>query len=56
MIRLCNLERSYETPAGQMWVLRRISLEIREADFISIESRSGAGKPSLFKCACVARR
>ena len=47
MIRLCNLERSYETPAGQTWVLRRISLEIREGEFITIMGPSGAGKSSL---------
>lgn len=47
MIRLCNLERSYKTPAGQTWVLRRISLEIREGDFIIIMGPSGAGKSSL---------
>ncbi len=47
MIRLCNLERSYETPAGQTWVLRRISLEIREGEFTTIMGPSGAGKSSL---------
>jgi putative ABC transport system ATP-binding protein len=47
MIRLCNLERSYKSPAGQTWVLRRISLEIREGEFITIMGPSGAGKSSL---------
>lgn len=47
MIRLCNLERSYSTPAGQIWVLRRINLEIREGEFITIMGPSGAGKSSL---------
>jgi len=47
MIRLCNLERSYKTPAGQTWVLRRISLEIREGEFVTIMGPSGAGKSSL---------
>jgi ABC-type lipoprotein export system ATPase subunit len=47
MIRLCNLERSYKTPAGQTWVLRRINLEIREGAFITIMGPSGAGKSSL---------
>jgi putative ABC transport system ATP-binding protein len=47
MIRLCNLERSYNTPAGQTWVLRRINLEIREGEFITIRGPSGAGKSSL---------
>lgn len=47
MIRLINLERSYKTPAGQTWVLRRINLEIREGEFITIMGPSGAGKSSL---------
>jgi putative ABC transport system ATP-binding protein len=47
MIGLCNLERSYNTPAGQTWVLRRINLEIHEGEFITIMGPSGAGKSSL---------
>jgi len=47
MIQLNNLERSYKTPAGQFWVLRRINLEIREGEFITIMGPSGAGKSSL---------
>src|SRR3984885_14639640 len=47
MIKLKNIERSYKTAAGQTWVLRRINLEIREAEFITIMGPSGAGKSSL---------
>jgi putative ABC transport system ATP-binding protein len=47
MIQLKNLERSYKTPAGETWVLRRINLEIREGEFITIMGPSGAGKSSL---------
>jgi len=47
MLQLKNLERSYKTPAGQTWVLRRINLEIREGEFITIMGPSGAGKSSL---------
>jgi len=47
MIQLKNMERSYKTPAGQTWVLRRINLEIREGEFITIMGPSGAGKSSL---------
>ncbi len=47
MIQLKNLERSYKTAAGQFWVLRRINLEIREGEFITIMGPSGAGKSSL---------
>jgi putative ABC transport system ATP-binding protein len=47
MIRLNNLERSYKTPAGQFFVLRRVNLEIREGEFITVMGPSGAGKSSL---------
>ncbi len=47
MIELKNLERSYKTAAGQTWVLRRINLDIREGEFITIMGPSGAGKSSL---------
>jgi len=47
MIQLKNLERSYKTPAGQFFVLRRVNLEIREGEFITIMGTSGAGKSSL---------
>jgi len=47
MIRLVNLERSYESPAGKFFVLRRIHLEIREGEFITIMGPSGAGKSTL---------
>ena len=47
MIQLKKLERSYNTPAAQTWVLRRINLEIREGEFVTIMGPSGAGKSSL---------
>lgn len=47
MIQLKNMERSYKTPAGQTWVLRRINLEIADGEFITIMGPSGAGKSSL---------
>jgi putative ABC transport system ATP-binding protein len=47
MIQLKNLERSYKTPAGQTWVLRRINLCIREGEFVTVMGPSGAGKSSL---------
>jgi len=47
MIQLKHLEHSYKTPAGQTWVLRRVNLEIREGEFITVMGPSGAGKSSL---------
>jgi putative ABC transport system ATP-binding protein len=47
VIKLVNVEKSYESGAGKTWVLRRIDLEIREGDFITIMGPSGAGKSTL---------
>ena len=47
MIVLDNLEKVYETRAGKTWVLRRISLEIRAGEFITVMGPSGAGKSTL---------
>lgn len=47
MIRTENIEKYYETGAGKTWVLRRISLEVREGDFITVMGPSGAGKSTL---------
>ncbi len=47
MIQLKNIERSYKAGSGQTWVLRRVNLEIREGEFITIMGPSGAGKSSL---------
>jgi ABC-type lipoprotein export system ATPase subunit len=47
MIQLKKVERSYKTGTGQTWVLRRINLEIQQAEFITVMGPSGAGKSSL---------
>jgi ABC-type lipoprotein export system ATPase subunit len=47
IIRLANVEKSFKTPAGESWVLRRINLDIEEGDFVTIMGPSGAGKTTL---------
>ena len=47
MLLLNNIERTYESGATKTWVLRRISLEIKEGEFVSIMGPSGAGKSTL---------
>jgi putative ABC transport system ATP-binding protein len=47
MIQLKNIVRSYKTGPGQTWVLRRVNLDIREGEFITVMGPSGAGKSSL---------
>src|SRR3954462_7890080 len=47
MIELRNLEKFYESGAGKTFVLRRISLDIKQGDFVTIMGPSGAGKSTL---------
>ena len=47
MIRLSNLDRWYETGPTRTYVLRRINLEIREGEFVTVMGPSGAGKSTL---------
>ena len=47
MIRLTNIDKSYKTGFGQTFVLRRINLEVKEGEFVTIMGPSGAGKSTL---------
>jgi ABC-type lipoprotein export system ATPase subunit len=47
MIELRDVEKSYEQGGGRVFVLRRIDLDVREGEFVSIMGPSGAGKSTL---------
>jgi putative ABC transport system ATP-binding protein len=47
VIKMVDVEKSYDSGAGRTWVLRRINLDIREGQFITIMGPSGAGKSTL---------
>ena len=47
MIRLVNIEKSFDTKPSPTFVLRRISLTIETGEFVTIMGPSGAGKSSL---------
>ncbi len=47
MIRLTDIEKYYEHGPSRTFVLRRITLDIAEGDFVSIMGPSGAGKSTL---------
>jgi putative ABC transport system ATP-binding protein len=47
LISLRNLERSFPQGPAQAYVLRRINVEIKEGEFVSIMGPSGAGKSTL---------
>jgi putative ABC transport system ATP-binding protein len=47
MIKLRNVDKSYQTGSTRTFILRRIELDIREGEFVSIMGPSGAGKSTL---------
>jgi putative ABC transport system ATP-binding protein len=47
MIQLRGLDRFYQNGASKTFVLRRIDMDIREGEFITIMGPSGAGKSTL---------
>jgi ABC-type lipoprotein export system ATPase subunit len=47
MIELTNLEKCFQTKAGQSFVLRRVNLKIEPREFVTVMGPSGAGKSTL---------
>ncbi len=47
LISINNLEKSYAHGSTRTWVLRRIALDIKDGEFVSIMGPSGAGKSTL---------
>ena len=47
MIKLRNIEKSFKTGAGETFVLRRISSDVKKGEFVTIMGPSGAGKSTL---------
>jgi ABC-type lipoprotein export system ATPase subunit len=47
MITLNNIERAYPAGAARYYVLRRITMDIAEGDFVTVMGPSGAGKTTL---------
>ena len=47
LIRLKELEKCYKTKAGFTYVLRQVTLDIAEGEFVTFMGPSGAGKSTL---------
>jgi len=47
LIRLKSMEKSVESKAGQLFLLRRVDLDVKPGEFLTIMGPSGAGKSTL---------
>jgi putative ABC transport system ATP-binding protein len=47
MIELKNLQKSIKSPAGEIFLLRRINLSVGAGEFVTVMGPSGAGKTTL---------
>jgi ABC-type lipoprotein export system ATPase subunit len=47
MISLRNIEKYFETGPTKTYILRRINIDVKEGEFISIMGPSGAGKSTI---------
>jgi ABC-type lipoprotein export system ATPase subunit len=47
MIKLTDIERFYQHGQGRTYVLRRVNVDLRQGEFVTIMGPSGAGKTTL---------
>ncbi len=47
MIKTHNVEKFFESGAGKTYVLRRVDMDVRDGEFVSIMGPSGSGKSTL---------
>src|SRR5262245_58056602 len=47
MLKLRNVEKSFETKAGTTYVLRLVNVDAQDGEFVTIMGPSGAGKSTL---------
>lgn len=50
IIRICDLEKRYQSKNSEVYALRGINLDINQGDIFGIIGRSGAGKSTLVRC------
>jgi putative ABC transport system ATP-binding protein len=47
LIDLAGVEKAYRTPAGDLYALKGIDLQVRAGEFVAVVGKSGAGKSTL---------
>lgn len=47
MIRVRNVEKSYQAGSSRTFVLRQVTFDVREGEFVTVMGPSGAGKSTL---------
>jgi putative ABC transport system ATP-binding protein len=47
LIRLKGVEKAVDSKAGQLFLLRRIDLDVKQGEFVTVMGPSGAGKSTL---------
>jgi putative ABC transport system ATP-binding protein len=47
LIDLQQVEKAYQTPAGDFYALKGIDLQVRRGEFVGVVGKSGAGKSTL---------
>jgi len=47
MIQHRSVEKTIKSPAGTIWLLRRINLDVEQGEFVTVMGPSGAGKTTL---------
>ena len=50
IIRICNLEKKFQSKNSEVYALQGINLDINQGDIFGIIGRSGAGKSTLVRC------
>jgi D-methionine transport system ATP-binding protein len=50
IIRICDLEKKFQSKNSEVYALKGINLEINQGDIYGIIGRSGAGKSTLDRC------
>jgi putative ABC transport system ATP-binding protein len=47
LVRVDNINKSYQTSAGVFFALKNVSFQVRSGEFLAITGKSGAGKTTL---------